>query len=230
MIDNALITLKNVTKKYRLGDTQISALKDISIYVEKKDFLVIAGPSGSGKTTLLNIIGLIDAPSSGKIMIEEKEITNMKLGSMYRYRRDKFGFVFQTFNLIPVLNVYENIEYPLILKNIPRGKRKELVEDVLAKIGLLDRQKHKPKELSGGQQQRVSIARAIVKKPDIVLADEPTANLDSKTGMEIIELMERINNNDDVTVVFSSHDPRIIDRGKRVMTLCDGEIKGINIK
>ena len=230
MIDNAAIVLENVTKDYWLGKTQVNALKNVSIVVQKEDFLVIAGPSGSGKTTLLNIIGLIDKPTSGQVRIKANNITYKKLGSLCGYRRDNIGFIFQTFNLIPVLNVYENVEYPLILKNIPRKTRRVQVEHVLEKVGLSDRQKHKPKELSGGQLQRVSIARAIVKNPEIILADEPTANLDSSTGIEIVNLLEQINQNDGVTVVFSSHDPHIIDKGKRVVKLCDGQIKGIDIK
>jgi len=230
MKNNAAITLENVTKDYWLGKMQISALKEVNIDVLKNDFLVIAGPSGSGKTTLLNIIGLMDKPTSGRISIETHDVATRNLGSLYRYRRDKFGFIFQTFNLIPVLNVYENVEYPLILKKMSRKKRREQVKKVLEKVGLSDRQKHKPAQLSGGQQQRVSVARAIVKNPEIILADEPTANLDSRTGMEIIELLERINLENGVAVVFSSHDPRIIGKGKRVATLCDGKIKDIKIK
>ena len=230
MTDNFAIILENVTKDYWQGKIKINALKNISIEIHKEDFLVIAGPSGSGKTTLLNIIGLIDIPTSGSVKIGTNNSVYRNLGRMYGYRRDNIGFIFQTFNLIPVLNVFENVEYPLILKNIPRKTRRERVEHILEKVGLSDRQKHKPKELSGGQQQRVSIARAIVKNPQIVLADEPTANLDSYTGMEIINLMEQINQNDGVAVIFSSHDPRIVDKGKRIVKLCDGRIEGFSIK
>lgn len=227
MIDDSVVTIQNVCRNYSLGKALIPALKDITLEVDDGDFLVIAGPSGSGKTTLLNIVGLIDKPTSGTILFGTDNVTDKSMNHLFQYRRDKLGYIFQTFNLIPVLSVFENVEYPLILKNIPRNQRKERVENVLEKVGLLDRQKHKPRELSGGQRQRVSVARAIVKNPDIVLADEPTANLDSKTGAEIVGLMEKLNNEDGITFVFSSHDPMIVEKGRRVVTLHDGEIKDI---
>jgi len=202
-IDGA-VKIENICKNYSLGKTLIPALKDISLNVENSDFLVIAGPSGSGKTTLLNIIGLIDKPTSGKVWFGTDDVTDKSMNRLFQYRRDKLGYIFQTFNLIPVLSVYENVEYPLILNNLPRNEKKDRVENVLEKVGLIERKAHKPRELSGGQRQRVSIARAVVKNPDIVLADEPTANLDSRTGGEIIELMERLNDEDSITFVFSS--------------------------
>lgn len=218
------VEVKAVTKQYLLGKAKIPALNRISLHVMPKDFLVISGASGSGKTTLLNIIGLIDTVTSGEIWIDSENVTSHKGNHLYRFRRDKLGYIFQAFNLIPVLNVYENVEYPLILKHVPRDQRKRRVEMVLEKVGLLDRAKHKPRELSGGQRQRVSIARAMVKDPEMILADEPTANLDSKTGLGIIELMERLNQEDGVTFVFSSHDPIIIENGRRNIQLRDGEI------
>lgn len=222
-----ILKMEGVSKNYRLGKTVIPALKDIFFEIFKGDLVVFAGASGSGKTTLLNIIGLLDKPSSGEIWLDSENISSRSLESLYTYRRDNLGFIFQTFNLIPVLNVFENIEYPLILKNIFYKKRKELVNNILEKAGLYERRKHRPNELSGGERQRVSIARAVVKNPKVVLADEPTANLDSVTGMEIIELMEKLNTEDGTTFIFSSHDPKIIDRGRRVVNLRDGEIKGI---
>ncbi len=199
-------------------------MKNVDLDILENDFLVIAGPSGSGKTTLLNILGLIDSPSNGELWFGDKNLAEDHQNGLYRYRRDHLGYIFQTFNLIPVMNVYENVEYPLILKKISHGNRKTIVEDVLHKVGLSDRKKHKPNELSGGQRQRISIARAIVKKPAIVLADETTANLDSKTGAEIIDLMEKLNQKEKITFVFSSHDPKIIEKGNRVVHLQDGKI------
>jgi putative ABC transport system ATP-binding protein len=227
MSDDSVVTIRNVCKNYSLGKSMIPALKDITLDVDDGDFLVIGGPSGSGKTTLLNIVGLIDEPTSGTILFGTEDVTDKSMHHLFQYRRDKLGYIFQTFNLIPVLSVYENVEYPLILKNLHRHERKERVLNVLEKVGLSDREKHKPRELSGGQRQRVSVARAIVKNPELVLADEPTANLDSKTGAEIVGLMEKLNNEEGITFVFSSHDPMIVEKGRRVVTLHDGEIKDI---
>lgn len=224
MTNQTIVKMTQINKEYTLGKTTIQALKDIDLQIEAQDFLVIAGPSGSGKTTLLNILGLIDTPSSGELWFGDKNLAANHHNSLYRYRRDHLGYIFQTFNLIPVLNVYENVEYPLILKKISKRNRKTIVDDVLHKVGLYDRKNHRPNELSGGQRQRVSIARAIVKKPTMVLADEPTANLDSRTGAEIIDLMHKLNQEDKITFVFSSHDPKIIERGNRVVQLRDGEI------
>ncbi len=224
MPNQTIVKMKDIDKEYKLGKTKIQALKNVDLDILENDFLVIAGPSGSGKTTLLNILGLIDSPSSGELWFGDKNLAEDHQNGLYRYRRDHLGYIFQTFNLIPVMNVYENVEYPLILKKISHGNRKTIVEDVLHKVGLSDRKKHKPNELSGGQRQRISIARAIVKKPAIVLADETTANLDSKTGAEIIDLMEKLNQKEKITFVFSSHDPKIIEKGNRVVHLQDGKI------
>ncbi len=221
----SLVQIQNVTKDYALGKMTIPALRGISMEIHRSDFLVIAGPSGSGKTTLLNIIGLIDDPTSGNLLFEGKDLSRPSHKELSQFRRDRLGYIFQTFNLIPVLNVYENVEYPLILQRMDRSQRKARVKAVLQKVGLLDRMSHKPRELSGGQRQRVSIARAIVKNPDVVLADEPTANLDSKTGLDVLGVMERLNREDGMTFIFSSHDPAIIQKGKRVVHLHDGEIQ-----
>jgi len=222
----AQIRFEQVSKSYKLGKTDIPALRNVSLEVHKGDFLVIAGPSGSGKTTLLNLIGLIDRPDSGTITLGDTTVSNGAFASASALRRDRLGYVFQTFNLIPVLNVYENVEYPLILQGVEKYRRKELVHQMLKKTGLYSRMKHKPRELSGGQRQRVSIARAVVKNPDIVLADEPTANLDSGTGKEILSLMQELNE-EGITFVFSSHDPVIIEKGRRVVKLHDGCIQTI---
>lgn len=222
--------LVRVGRQYRLGEVEIAALKNVTLDILGRDFLVIAGPSGSGKTTLLNLIGLIDKPTSGQILIDGQDTTPKSLNSLFRYRRDKIGYIFQTFNLIPVLNVYENIEYPLILKGVSASQRWEKVEQAMHKVGLSGRRKHKSRELSGGERQRVSIARAIVKAPELVLADEPTANLDSVTGVEILRLMQRLHQEDNTTFVFSSHDPRIIAMAKRVVRLRDGEVEDIETR
>jgi len=225
MSNQTIMSMKNVHKQYSLGKTKIQALTRIQLEIFENDFLVIAGPSGSGKTTLLNILGLIDRPTSGELWMGDQNLNLISQNRLSHYRRDKLGYIFQNFNLIPVLSVYENVEYPLVLQKIPFTQRKQLVDAVLQKVGLYERKKHKPNELSGGQRQRVSIARAVVKKSEIVLADEPTANLDSKTGAEIVTLMEKLNQEDKITFVFSSHDPLIIEKGKRVVNLLDGEIQ-----
>lgn len=222
--------IKNVSRKYSLGKIPISALIDISLDISHEDFVVIAGPSGSGKTTLLNIIGLIDKPDSGEVWFNNQNISQRNLNSLSKYRRDNIGYIFQTFNLVPVLSAYENVEYPLILNGTPHKKRKELVNRTLEKVGLYERRKHRPHELSGGERQRAAVARAVVKNPAIVLADEPTANLDSRTGVSILELMQELHTKDKMTFIFSSHDPRIIDMGKRVVHLRDGKIKSIERK
>ena len=222
-----LFQAKSICRNYKLGKAIIPALKDIDLSIYTEDFLVIAGPSGSGKTTLLNMIGLIDKPSSGEIWMDEINTTLQNLNNLHSLRRDKIGYIFQTFNLIPVLTVFENVEYPLILQKLPRSRRHEWVEESLYKVGLTARKKHRPRELSGGERQRVSIARAIVKKPALVLADEPTANLDSRTGIEVLQLMETLHNQEHTTFVFSSHDQSIIDKAKRMVYLRDGTIEEI---
>ncbi|MFO7891960.1 MAG: ABC transporter ATP-binding protein [bacterium] len=224
MKNNCLIKVEHLSKEYLLGKTPIPALRNISLTIEKQDFLVIAGSSGSGKTTLLNIIGLIDNPTSGEVWFGTDKVSSVSLNSLFSYRRDRLGYIFQTFNLIPVMSVFENVEYPLVLKKVQKKSRQKRVEQVLDKVGLGDRKNHKPRELSGGQRQRVSIARAMVKTPDIVLADEPTANLDSRTGREIVELMQTLNQEEGAIFIFSSHDPGIIDQGQKILFLQDGEI------
>jgi putative ABC transport system ATP-binding protein len=223
-IDKSVARLVGVSRRYRLGKTEVPALTDISLDIGANDFLVLAGPSGSGKTTLLNLIGLIDKPSAGAVWVNGQDTTPQSLNSLASLRRDRIGYIFQTFNLVPVLSIFENVEYPLILREVPRAERRKLVERALDMVGLAGRMRHRPRELSGGEQQRASIARAIVKKPGIVLADEPTANLDSATGLRILELMRTLHRQEGVTFIFSSHDPRIIAMGLRVVRLRDGRI------
>jgi putative ABC transport system ATP-binding protein len=218
-----VVELVEVQKQYMLGDTRVDALRGVSLTIEKGEFLAIAGPSGSGKTTILNMIGCIDNPSDGRVLIDGTDVEHLSDLELTRYRRTRIGFIFQSFNLIPVLNVYENIEFPLLLRRtMSRRERERMVMRFVEEVQLTDRLKNKPNELSGGQRQRVAIARALVTNPLIVLADEPTANLDSATGHRIVELMKTINETEKTTLVFSTHDAHIMEHARRVVNLRDG--------
>ncbi len=218
-----VVELENVKKHYMLGETRVDALRGVSLSIGRGEFLAISGPSGSGKSTMLNMLGCIDLPSEGTVRINGVETARLNDRDLTRYRRTTVSFIFQSFNLIPVLNVYENIEFPLLLqKGLSRKERSERVRRAIEEVGLTDRVRNKSAELSGGQRQRVAIARALVTRPVIVLADEPTANLDSETGARIIELMKRINAEDGTTFVFSTHDPRIVAEARRVVRIRDG--------
>jgi len=216
----SLVAVKDVTKAYRLGSQTVTALAGVSMSVAPGEFLAVAGPSGSGKTTLLNLVGCLDTPSTGEIEIDGEMVSALSSGRRADLRARKLGFIFQTFNLIPVLTAWENVEYPLLLTK--RRGDDARVKTALEQVGLGERMKHRPTELSGGQQQRVAIARALVTDPALVLADEPTANLDSKTGSEIIELMRRLNRERGTTFLFSTHDPRIMNAADRVLEISDG--------
>ena len=217
------VSLQGVKKEYHLGQTVVHALRGIDLTIEWGDFTVLAGPSGSGKSTLLNIIGCLDLPTAGAVKLGDMVVSELSEAELNKIRLHHLGFIFQSFNLMPVLNVYENIELPLLIrKDISPKERRERVNYFIEKVGLTGQVKQKPMELSGGQQQRVAVARALVTRPKIVLADEPTANLDSKTGVEIIDLMHEINRVDGTTFVFSSHDYKIINRASRVFYLEDG--------
>lgn len=218
------VTLKGVTKDYHLGKTVVKALKEISIEIGEREFVSIAGPSGSGKTTLLNLIGCIDKPTSGDIFISGQNVVGLRERQLDEIRARKIGFVFQDFNLIPVLSAFENIEYPLLLTKLKSSKRKERVKSALQEVGLLNFAKHRPNELSGGQRQRVAIARALVTNPEIVLADEPTGNLDSQTGETIINLMLQINQQKGTTFIFSTHDPMVMKHARQLIKIHDGKI------
>lgn len=218
-----MISLKKITKSYQLGQTQVQALKEISLEIKRGDFLCIAGSSGSGKTTLLNIIGCLDKQDSGSYRLDHEIVDSIAVKDLYKLRRAYIGFIFQSFNLIPVLNTFENVEYPLILEQIPKRERTEMVNRALEEVGLYDRKDHKPDQLSGGQRQRAAIARALVKRPPLILADEPTANLDSVTGNKIIELMMKLNEEDQVTFIFSTHDKEVMEHSRKVFHLKDGE-------
>jgi putative ABC transport system ATP-binding protein len=220
------ITIKGLRKDYHLGKTVVRALKGVDLEIKSGSFACVAGPSGSGKTTLLNMIGLIDAPTGGSIQIAGEDIQTLSEQSRTRYRSRTLGFIFQSFNLLPVLDVFENIHLPLILhRELSREQKHARVMELVRAVGLEEHIRHKPFELSGGQRQRVAIARALVTHPLIVLADEPTANLDSVTGNEVLDLMERINKERGTTFIFSSHDPGIMQRAARVIRLHDGEVQ-----
>lgn len=221
----ATVTIKKVKKDYTLGKTKVHALKGVDLTIEAGEFVTVAGASGSGKSTLLNLIGCLDHPSSGEIWIGNQLVNQLSGKALDRLRLHTIGFIFQSFNLIPVLNVFENIQLPLmIMKNISPKERKERTEYFIEAVGLKKFQKHKPAELSGGQRQRVAIARALVTKPQIVLADEPTANLDSKTGVDIIELMKEICEKESTTFIFSTHDPKVMNAANKIYYIEDGLI------
>ena len=220
----SLVAVNDVSKTYRLGRLPVTALAGVSLTVAVGEFLAVAGPSGSGKTTLLNLIGCLDTPTSGEIVIDGEPVSALGPGRRADLRARKLGFIFQTFNLIPVLTAWENVEYPLLLTR-RRGEVAGRVRTALEHVGLGDRARHRPPELSGGQQQRVAIARALVTEPALVLADEPTASLDSRTGHEIIELMRRLNRERGTTFVFSTHDPRIVQAADRVLQISDGRLR-----
>jgi putative ABC transport system ATP-binding protein len=220
----AVIEAEKLTKNFYLGKTRIDALKGVDFKIEAKEFVAIAGPSGSGKTTLLNLLGCIDVPSSGALKVDGQEVSRLSSNQLADLRHRKLGFVFQTFNLIPVLSAFENVEFPLLKRKLPKKERRERVMDSLGQTGLLDYVRHRPEELSGGQRQRVAIARALVGEPEIILADEPTANLDQQTGTSILELMRSINARQNTIFIFSTHDPKIIATAGRVINIRDGQI------
>ncbi|MEN3013630.1 MAG: ABC transporter ATP-binding protein [Endomicrobiia bacterium] len=220
------IILKNISKVYHKGKIKIFALKNINLEIKKGEFVVIMGPSGSGKTTLLNIIGCLDIPTEGEVIFNGKVLKSFSEDQLAEYRRQNIGFIFQSFNLIPVLTVKENIELPLILeKNFSSQYKEERIKELIEKLGLSGMENRFPSELSGGQEQRVAIARALVKKPIVVLADEPTANLDSQTALEVIKIMKEMNEIEKTTFIFSTHDPKIEKFAKRIITLKDGMIE-----
>ena len=219
-----LFSIRNLKKDYQLGKTTIHALKGVNLTIEKGEFLTVLGPSGCGKTTLLNMLGSIDDPTEGEIFFENENVTSLTDNEKSAMRLNKIGFIFQSFNLIPVLNICENIEFPMILANKPKEERKKRVDELVEIVGLSAFADHKPDELSGGQRQRVAIARALVNSPKLVIADEPTANLDSETGAMIIEEMQRLNTERDVTFVFSTHNQDVMKYARRIIRLKDGEV------
>ena len=220
----ALISVRNVTKVYE-GALAVTALRSVSADFQKGEFTALAGPSGSGKSTLLNIIGTLDVPSEGEILYENRKVSALNENQLADFRLRSLGFVFQAYNLIPVLSAFENVEYVLALQGVPREERRERAFEALSWVGLQEQADRRPDLLSGGQQQRVAVARAIVHRPIVILADEPTANLDSKTAESLLELMSRLNAERGDTFIFSSHDPRVSDRARRVVRVNDGRLE-----
>ncbi len=220
-----VVRIENVSKSYNLGNQRVEALRSVDLTIDEGDFLAIAGPSGSGKSTLLNLIGCIDIPSSGNVFIAGNRVSDQTPDQLADLRARTIGFIFQTFNLLPVLSAEENVEYPLLqFKDITKSERRERVSHFLNVVGLEKFTRHRPNELSGGQRQRVAIARALVTRPKIVLADEPTANLDHKTGASILELMRLVNRIQKTTFVFSTHDASVMRMANKLIHIQDGRI------
>ena len=219
-----LITLERVSKVYQVGEENFTALNDVNLEVGKGAFMSFVGPSGSGKTTLLNLIGGLDRPTTGKVLFKGASLENMSREQLAAYRRENIGFIFQTYNLLPVYSVYENILFPLILNGLKESHVRERVENMVAKVGLMDQINKKPAQLSGGQCQRVAIARALVKDPLLILADEPTANLDSENSHQILRLMQELNHEYKAAVIFSTHDEKVTRYIRREVRLEDGRV------
>ncbi len=224
-IEEKVIVTENIVKTYKDNGVPVRAVRGIDLEIKRGEFSAIVGPSGSGKTTFLNIISGLDTPTEGKVWLNGKLISEMSGRELSDFRRDNIGFIFQAYNLIPVLSVKENVEYIMLLQGVSEKEREERVEKILAKMGLEGYSDRLPTKLSGGQQQRVAVARAMVSEPALILADEPTANLDSKTGTELLDMMRKLNEESGITFVFSTHDEMIMDRAKRLVTLQDGMIK-----
>jgi putative ABC transport system ATP-binding protein len=219
-----LVSLRNAGKIYPMDRSSVAALSDVTLDIRRGEFMAVAGPSGSGKSTLLNLIGCLDRPTQGSICIENRDVTRLGAGRLAELRRQTIGFVFQSFNLIPVFTAFENVEYPLLLRSMPAVERRRRVWAALESVGLHQRARHRPDLLSGGERQRVAVARSIVHRPAMVLADEATANLDSRNAGQLIELMRRLNRDLGVTFIFSTHDQRLLDGVDRVVRLTDGRI------
>ena len=225
-----IVECVNLNKTYRQGQVTVQALRDLSLQIDKGEFLAVAGPSGSGKTTLLNMIGGLDEIDSGSICVDGKTLEVMSQSQLADLRLHKIGFVFQAYNLIPVLSAIENVEYVMLLQGLPAGERREKARAVLDAVGLKGKYNRRPAELSGGQQQRVAVARAIVSSPAIVLADEPTANLDSKTGQGLLEMMQAMNTEKRITFIFSTHDRMVMEYARRLVKLKDGRLVDDEVK
>ena len=220
----------DVTKSYRQGEIEVHALKDVSLVIEKGEFTAVAGPSGSGKTTLLNLVGGLDASDAGSIVVDGNAFDQMSQSRLANLRLHKIGFVFQAYNLIPVLSAIENVEFVMLLQGVSARERQQRAKAILGDVGLADKYDRRPAELSGGQQQRVAVARAIVSNPSIVLADEPTANLDSETGKGLLKMMRRMNEEKNVTFIFSTHDKMVMDYARRLVLLRDGRLADDRVK
>jgi putative ABC transport system ATP-binding protein len=223
----SIITVRDVTKDYLLGKTQVHALRGVTLTVDQGEFLSVAGPSGSGKTTLLNLIGCVDTPTTGVVEVAGQDTSKLTERALTDLRLHQIGFIFQSFNLVQVLSVFQNIEFPLLLQGgLTRAERASRVNGLLEAVGIPEYGRHRPSELSGGQRQRVAVARALVTRPALVLADEPTANLDSQTGQNIIDLMRDMNRKDGTTFVFSTHDPKVMAHANAIVRIADGVVTG----
>ena len=220
-----IISTRNLSKVYNPETVPVHALRNVDLDFEEGEFTTVKGPSGSGKTTLLNMIGGLDTPTEGSVEINGTRITGMKESKLIEFRLQNIGFVFQSYNLIPVFTAFENVSFIMLLQKKPKSEMETRAKQLLEAVGLKDKYHSRPKELSGGEQQRVAVARALASQPKFILADEPTANLDTKSAMNLLDMMEKMNNEENVTFIFSSHDQRVIDRAKRVITLVDGAIE-----
>ena len=216
--------VENVTRTFKIGEVETRALRGVDLTIENGEFTALVGPSGSGKTTLLQLLGCLDQPTSGKVLINGKDVTKLNRNQRADLRKSALGFVFQFFALIPTLTAYENVEMPLLLDHHTSTERRQRVNQLLESVGLADRAHHRPDQLSGGEQQRVAVARALASNPSLILADEPTANLDTENGKQVMEIMQKLNKETGVTYVFATHDPRVIKYAKRIVTLRDGLI------
>jgi len=221
----AIVEVRNLQRTYKQGSLDVPALRGVDLDIEPGEFTVLMGPSGSGKTTLLNQIGALDEPDGGSVKIEGRELSGMKKGELAALRLERIGFIFQAYNLIPVLSAYENAEFVLLMQGKDKAERRDKVMKTLHAVGLEGMEHRRPTELSGGQQQRVAVARAIAGEPALVLADEPTANLDSATGYALIETMKKLNEEQGVTFVFATHDPKVMEHARRIVRLVDGKIE-----
>jgi len=220
-----VVKIENVARVYQIGKVETQALRGVNLSIENGEFTALVGPSGSGKTTLLQMIGCLDQPTSGRVFINGKDVTTLNRNQRADMRRGTIGFIFQFFALIPTLTAYENVEMPLLLNGHSPKERRERVMELLQAVDLTDRANNRPDQLSGGQQQRVAVARALASKPTLILADEPTANLDTTNGQQVMEIMQKLNKETGVTFIFATHDPRVIKYAKRVVTLRDGVIE-----
>lgn len=223
-MENKIVIQANQLKKTYPGAVPVEALQGVDLVIKQGEFTAIVGPSGSGKSTLLNIIGGLDDPSAGNVIVDETDLSKLRASKLINFRRDNIGFVFQSFNLIPVLTAEENVEFIMLLQGVPKDKRKQRALDLLKEVGLEEQVRKRPSKLSGGQQQRVAVARALASKPSFVLADEPTANLDTVSTTNLLDIMAGLNEHEGITFIFSTHDQRVIDRARRVITLEDGKI------
>lgn len=221
---NNIIESHNLSKVYNAETIPVYALSGVDLHIEEGEFTALVGPSGSGKTTLLNMIGGLDYPTSGEVKIDGVDITRMSENKLIDFRLQNIGFVFQAYNLIPVLTAEENVEFVMLMQKKPKAERVQRAKQLLMEVGLSDKLNNRPTELSGGQQQRVAVARALASKPRFILADEPTANLDSKSTENLLEIMAKLNREDKMTFIFSTHDQRVMDKARRIVTLVDGKI------